>query len=330
VCSTSVAVTQLRCKPAGVEGSELGRTPFGHAIERSMKANQLSCFVALLLAVACNRPDNDLFGAGSSAPGGGNDNVGGKTSVATAGTASDTAGTGATSVGGSTSNDPTGGSAPVAGGADNRGGTGGSGGANPPDPTTMAGAPDGVAGSGEPPGPDAVCGNGSIESGEECDDAGHTGQDGCDENCKVVCSQHGQGAVESEDHHCYNGYDQATFTGSQQACLQRGAHLASIGSEAENKLARTLVNGSKWIGGYEDVAANMPGNGTYVWLSGEPFTYTNWAKGEPNQLEYHCTPGPYTRCYEHCVSLLGDGTWTDHRCDEPDGYVCEWDPPSAK
>ena len=32
---------------------------------------------------------------------------------------------------------------------------------------------------------------------------------------------------------------------------------------------------------------------------------------------------------EHCVSLMGDGTWTDHRCDEPDGYVCEWDPPSA-
>jgi cysteine-rich repeat protein len=291
-----------------------------------MKANPLSCFVALLLAVACNRPDNELFGPGSpAAPGGSDGDVGGKTSVATAGTASDTAGTGATSVGGTTLNEPTGGTAPAAGGSNYD--VGGSGGANPPDP--MAGAPDGVAGSGDPPKPDpeAVCGNGVIETGEECDDAGHAGQDGCDDNCKVVCSQHGQGTLESEDHHCYNGYDQATFTGSQQACLQRGAHLASIGSEAENKLARTLVNGSKWIGGHEDVAANLAGSGTYVWLTDEPFTYTNWANGEPNQLEYHCASGPYTRCYEHCISLLGDGTWTDHRCDQPDGYVCEWEPP---
>lgn len=292
-----------------------------------MKANIRCALVALLAAVACNRPDNDLFGPGGpGAPGQVDGDVGGTTSTSNAGSISDTPGTAATSSGGTQPDSGTGGTAPVAGGSAGSAGSD----ANPPDPSGTAGNNDGAAGSGEPDQPpEPVCGNGTIETDEECDDAGHAGQDGCDDTCKVVCSQHGAGTLESEDHHCYNGYDQATFEGSQQACIQRGGHLATISSAEENQLARTLVNGSKWLGGYEDVAANVEGSGTYVWITDEPFTFTNWGKTEPNQMEYHCNSGPGTRCYEHCISIMGDGTWADHRCDQPDGYVCEWDPPSA-
>jgi cysteine-rich repeat protein len=219
-----------------------------------------------------------------------------------------------------------GGNAPV-----DQGGSAGSGGsANPPDPGGAAGVSDGGSGNPDPMPKDAVCGNGILEAGEQCDDAGHVGQDGCDDNCMVVCSQHGQGALESEDHHCYLGYDTFPFTAAQQDCVKRGAHLATISSDAENQLALKLVHNSKWIGGYENVASNMPGTGAYEWLTGEPFTYTNWGPQEPNRLDTHCGGSFTEHCYEHCISLLGDGTWADRRCEMTDGYVCEWEPAGTK
>jgi cysteine-rich repeat protein len=199
---------------------------------------------------------------------------------------------------------------------------------SPPDMTSMAGAgvDEGTAGSAGMKPADPVCGNGMLEAGEECDDAGHAGQDGCDENCKVVCAQLGAGTLESEDHHCYNGYDQGSFKESQDACVKRGAHLATISSAAENKLAQSLVHGSKWLGGLEDVAVTAEGTGAYGWITKEPFTFTNWAPHEPNREQTRCNVGPTGRCFEHCVSINGDGTWADRPCDMVDGYVCEWEP----
>jgi hypothetical protein len=140
-----------------------------------------------------------------------------------------------------------------------------------------------------------------------------------------VCSQHGPGALESDDHHCYVGYNQAAFAGAQQDCVRRGAHLATISSAAENKLARALVSNSKWLGGDEDVPATSPGTGNYAWLTGEAFTFTAWGPQEPNRAASRCA-GTTALCYEHCIVMLGDGTWADHRCDIVDGYICEWEP----
>lgn len=257
---------------------------------------------------AANQPDEQKAGTGSGAA---PSNSGGSDAAASA-----TGGTDATSSGGTSS----GGQQQTAGSA---------GQSMTPDPAGMAGSNDGAAGSGEPQTPDPICGNGVIETGEECDDAKHAGPDGCSNDCQVVCSDWGPGTLESADHHCYNGYDAATFDGAIAACEKRGAHLASISSADENKIARMFVNDGKWIGGREDVPLTMMGSGQYGWLTGEPFTYTNWAKEEPNHLEYHCEGGSYnSRCYEHCITILGDGSWADRKCDVSDGYVCEWEPPS--
>jgi len=295
-----------------------------------VKTRLFLCVLPALALAACTHTDSDLFSSSGapSAPAsnGGttpNDSNGGSQAQAgTGGTASSSGGIAADQGG-------TGGTAQPSGGSSTTGNAGDPG--TPVDPTGMAGATDGAAGSGEPAiTPDPVCGNGVIEGDEQCDDAKHAGQDGCDDNCKVVCSQHGVGTLESPDHHCYNGYDAATFEGAQQACKQRGAHLATIASADENKIARMFVNDGKWIGGFEDVALMSPGTGAYGWISGEPFSYTNWAQGEPNRLEYHCNGGNFNaQCYEHCITILGDGTWADRHCDVSDGYVCEWDPPTS-
>jgi cysteine-rich repeat protein len=231
--------------------------------------------------------------------------------------------------GGSAAAEPaTGGNAPTAGGPV---GNDSAGSPNPPDEQGGAGAPEGVGGSGEPEPPvEPVCGNGVLEAGEQCDDSGHTGQDGCDAACKVVCSHFGSDALASEDHHCYSGYDAADFEGAQADCVERGAHLATISSAAENKIVRSLVNNSKWLGGFEDVGASTKGTGNYAWLSGEPFTYTNWGQGEPDQARVRCQSSSNLNCYEHCVSMLGDGTWADAGCDISDGYVCEWEPAGSQ
>ncbi len=305
-----------------------------------MRVNVRCGAVAFLFVTACNRPDADLFGADGSPPNNGTD-AGGTLSV----TAPTTAGTGGATSGGSSSGDlavggtANGGSSdkPATGGDSATGGAPGAG-AGPvagaggsvggSSPLEQAGAPNGTAGKPELPKP--VCGNGVLEAGEVCDDAGHAGKDGCDANCKVVCADYGPGTLESEDHHCYNGYDQGDFEAAQQACVKKGAHLATIASAAENQIARELVNDSKWLGGYESVPLTSEGTGTYTWLTGEAFTYTNWAPREPNRREAHCGAAFNTLCFEHCIAILGDGTWADARCDMSDGYVCEWEPAGTK
>ena len=288
-----------------------------------MKANVRLSALAWLLVVACNRPDSDLFGS-SSAPPIENDGGAGAGAVAGQSAGSTSLAGGTADNGGTSSNLP---AEPVAAGT---GGTATAGSANVPDDHGMAGAMDAKGGSGQPPKPpEPMCGNGILEAGEQCDDAGHTGQDGCDGACKVVCANFGADTAESEDHHCYNGYDEADFEGAVEACMKLGAHLATIASLAENKIVRTLVNNSKWLGGHEDVGASAPGTGTYVWITNEPFTYTNWGEREPDQARVRCS-GSAQNCYEHCVSMTGDGTWADQSCAITDGYVCEWEPAGTK
>ncbi len=301
-----------------------------------MKARVACSVLAWLLVAACNRPDSVLFSdveppSGST---GGTDaqnpppmtagnGTGGSRSGAVAGSGGSTSGSGGAPV-------------PMDGGAPSNG----DGGA--PDSPGMAGASDGggsggVAGSvatagggtgGKPAPPEPVCGNGKRETGEECDDGGHEGKDGCSAACKVVCGDHGEGAVKSEDFHCYVGFDQNAFEGAVADCKALGAHIVSITSAAENEVVSSLVRNSKWIGGFENVPLTSPGQGQYEWVTGEPFGYENWAEDEPDSAEYRCnSSGPIgPRCYEHCILMEGGGTWLDSRCDASDGYVCEWEP----
>jgi hypothetical protein len=91
----------------------------------------------------------------------------------------------------------------------------------------------------------------------------------------------------------------------------QGAHLVTIGSEEEqNWLSNTygLFEYWTWIG-----LSDYIQEGTFLWVTGEPLTYTNWAAGQPdNQGDFED--------YAHLWITDGRHTWNDNALDGS----CPW------
>jgi hypothetical protein len=101
-------------------------------------------------------------------------------------------------------------------------------------------------------------------------------------------------------------YDQA-LVGAQNL----GGHLATVTSAAEGDFIFSLAdnpiywyanvfnaNIGPWLGGFQPEGSPEPGGG-WQWVTGEPFTYTNWWPGEPNnsggtenRLHLYSIPAP--------------------------------------
>lgn len=80
-----------------------------------------------------------------------------------------------------------------------------------------------------------------------------------------------------------------TWTEARLAAEATGRHLATIGTTAENAFVFSLIddplfwNGPSgpWLGGTQPDGSPEP-DGNWQWLTGEPFGYTNWSPGQPN------------------------------------------------
>ncbi len=72
---------------------------------------------------------------------------------------------------------------------------------------------------------------------------------------------------------------QTHWTDAEAEAVSQGGHLVTINDELEQTWLRQTftVNLLYWIG-FTDQAVE----GQWVWISGEPVTYTNWYQGEPN------------------------------------------------
>lgn len=101
-------------------------------------------------------------------------------------------------------------------------------------------------------------------------------------------------------------------------------HLATITSARENAFVLKRLKDSGgvsawfWLGGYQPAGSREP-DGGWRWVTGEKWSFTNWAPREPSNGENR----------ENALEFRPDGLWNDKRDDASDsriGYLVEFEP----
>jgi hypothetical protein len=80
-----------------------------------------------------------------------------------------------------------------------------------------------------------------------------------------------------------------SWSEANTASSQFGGYLATVTSSSENEFVFQLANkadawvgqqeGGPWLGGFLDQSSSSP---TWKWITGEPWSWTNWVSGNPN------------------------------------------------
>ena len=104
-------------------------------------------------------------------------------------------------------------------------------------------------------------------------------------------------------------YDKKKQHEARHDCLRRGGVLTSILSQEENDLLQRVIDGEFFIGLHDTEKEN-----TWKWYDNEPFEYSNWAVGEPNDWGNG----------EDCVTLRLNGEWNDLHCNQERYYLCKY------
>lgn len=95
-----------------------------------------------------------------------------------------------------------------------------------------------------------------------------------------------------------------SWTEARDFAAFRGGYLATITSSAENSFIFDLgLQSDPWIGGFQSAGSSTPQQG-WSWITNEPFSYTNWYPGEPNDF-------PGGSGTEDRLQLYSDGRWND-------------------
>jgi hypothetical protein len=112
-------------------------------------------------------------------------------------------------------------------------------------------------------------------------------------------------------------------------------HLATITSAGENAFISGLTPRAQastvrplqyMLGGFQDPTATTPGAG-WQWVTGEVFSYTNWATDEPNNHDVGETQPFQEDRLGFWATANADGlTWNDIEGLAEPGYVIEWEP----
>jgi len=109
-------------------------------------------------------------------------------------------------------------------------------------------------------------------------------------------------------HSYYRSTGSATWTTARTNCANMGGHLVTITSSGEQNFLYALWP-SGWIGLTDEVA-----EGTWRWVTGETYSYTNWNNGEPNNSGN-----------EDYVQFVSNGKWNDLNNNSSLAYVLEFE-----
>ena len=112
--------------------------------------------------------------------------------------------------------------------------------------------------------------------------------------------------------HYYKIYQTlSTWSSAKSAAESVGGYLACITSSAENQWIYQqpgFASNTPWIGGTDQAV-----EGTWTWVSGETWSYTNWGAGEPNNSGN-----------EDYTTFRTDGYWNDWSSTGTAYYIVEW------
>lgn len=112
-----------------------------------------------------------------------------------------------------------------------------------------------------------------------------------------------------------------TWTDARDAAEAMGGYLATITSSAETGFIVDVLDiGSLpyWLGGFQATGSGEP-NVDWQWVTGETWSYTNWAGGEPNDIG---SEDSLVFAY-----FAAAGTWNDaptNHLYQNGGYVVEY------
>ena len=109
-------------------------------------------------------------------------------------------------------------------------------------------------------------------------------------------------------HSYYRSTGSAVWTTARTNCSNMGGHLVTITSSGEQNFLYTLWP-SGWIGLTDEVV-----EGTWRWVTGETYSYTNWNSGEPNNSGN-----------EDYVQFVSNGRWNDLNNNSSLPYVLEFE-----
>ena len=94
-------------------------------------------------------------------------------------------------------------------------------------------------------------------------------------------------------------------------CESQGGYLATVTSEDEHTFIINnfpITSSWVWLG-----ATDSDNEGTWKWITGEKWEYTNWYPGEPDNVNT-----------QNCLDYYENNKWDDCWCDRPLYYLCEW------
>ena len=109
-------------------------------------------------------------------------------------------------------------------------------------------------------------------------------------------------------HSYYRSTGTATWTTARTNCSNMGGHLVTITSSGEQSFLFNLWP-SGWIGLTDEVT-----EGTWRWVTGETYSYSNWNSGEPNNSGN-----------EDYVQFVSNGKWNDLNNNNNLPYVLEFE-----